>query len=85
VGASRRQKSRDVLEYFGSPRLGDAARYENGWKVASKEAIYLALKVLDGIDDRQVPRFGDEMKKSAPDVELDEASLKHEEEISRKQ
>jgi len=64
---------------------GDAARYENGRKVASKEAINLALKMLDGSDNRLIPRFGDEMKKSAPNVELDEASLKHEEEIRRQQ
>jgi hypothetical protein len=49
------------------------------------EAVSLGLKILDGLDDRTIPRFGDEMLKSAPDVALDKATLKHETEIQRKQ
>lgn len=71
--------------YFGSPRLGSAAHYEKGWKVAANEAINLALAILDGLDERRIPRFGEEMKKSAPDAALDQASLKHENEVRRKQ
>jgi hypothetical protein len=43
----------------------------------------LTKKILDGLDERQIVRFGDEMKKSEPDVMLDEESLKHEAKIKR--
>jgi creatinine amidohydrolase/Fe(II)-dependent formamide hydrolase-like protein len=78
-------RSKDWPGYFGSPRLANRSQYEKGWGRASKEAINIALKILDGLDERQIVRFGDEMKKSAPDVKLDEESLKHEEDIKRKQ
>jgi creatinine amidohydrolase len=71
--------------YFGSPRLASRSQYQKGWQVAYKEAINTALKILDGMDERQIVRFADEMKKSEPDVKLDEASLKHEAEMKRKQ
>jgi hypothetical protein len=45
------------------------------------EAVSTALKILDGFDEIQIPRFGDEMKKSPPDVALDRVSLRHEDEI----
>jgi creatinine amidohydrolase/Fe(II)-dependent formamide hydrolase-like protein len=78
-------RSKDWLGYFGSPRLARAQQYANGWQLAKKEAIDSALKILDGLDERTIPRFGDEMKKSPPDVALDNASLKHEAGIKRKQ
>jgi creatinine amidohydrolase len=78
-------KSRDWPGYFGSPRLAAAEKYADGWQRASHEAISLALKTLDGADARTIPRFGDEMKKSPPDVALDKAALKHEAQIKRKQ
>jgi creatinine amidohydrolase/Fe(II)-dependent formamide hydrolase-like protein len=78
-------QSNDWLGYFGSPRLATRKQYANGWQIASQEAISLALKILNGLDERTIPRFGDEMLKSKPDVALDEASLKHEAEIKRKQ
>jgi len=78
-------RSEDWPGYFGSPRLASRSQYEKGWLVAKKEAISIALKILDGLDERQIVRFGDEMKKSEPDIKLDEESLKHEAEIKRKQ
>jgi hypothetical protein len=45
----------------------------------------MTLKILDGFDERQIPRFSDEMKKSKPDVQLDENSLAHETQIHRRQ
>jgi creatinine amidohydrolase/Fe(II)-dependent formamide hydrolase-like protein len=71
--------------YLGSPRLANRLQYEKGWQIACKEAISTALKILDGLDERQIVRFADEMKKSEPDVKLDEESLKHEAEIKRRQ
>src|SRR5262249_6554935 len=78
-------QSKDWPGYFGSPRLASAEQYKNGWQRAAQEAIQLALKILAGFDDRQIVRFADDIKNSAPDVALDEASLRHEEAIRRKQ
>lgn len=78
-------KGKDWLGYFGSPRLARPEQYANGWQVALSEAVSIALKILDGLDERQIPRFSDEMQKSAPDVALDEASLRHEDRIRSKQ
>jgi creatinine amidohydrolase len=78
-------QSKDWPGYFGSPRLASRLQYQNGWQRAHREAITQALKILDGSDDREIPRFGDEMKKSEPDVKLDEESLRHENENKRKQ
>jgi len=71
--------------YLGSPRLASKSQYEKGWQVAGKEAINTALKILDGLDERQIVRFGDEMQKSEPDVKLDADALRHEAERKRKQ
>lgn len=81
----RLAKAGDWLGYFGSPRLARADHYANGWQIALNEAVSIALKILDGFDERQIPRFADEMQKSAPDVALDRASLRHEAAIRRRQ
>ncbi len=78
-------QSKDWFGYLGSPRLASREQYANGWQIAANEAVNFGLKILDGLDDRTLPRFGDEMEKSPPDVALDMASLKHEAEIKFKQ
>jgi len=78
-------QSKDWLGYLGSPRLASREQYANGWQIAAKEAVNFGLKILDGLDDKTIPRFGDEMQKSPLDVALDKASLKHEAEIKIKQ
>lgn len=71
--------------YFGSPRLARADRYESGWGHAEDLVVSYALEILRGTDPKTIPRFGDEMLKSAPDVELDRASLEHERQIAERQ
>lgn len=78
-------RGEDWPGYFGSPRLARPQQYANGWHLALNEAVTVALKILDGFDEKQIPRFGDEIQKSEPDVLLDRASIKHEEEIRSKQ
>jgi creatinine amidohydrolase len=78
-------QSKDWLGYFGSPRLASRRQYANGWQKALNEAVNFGLKILNGLDERTVPRFGDEMLKSPADVALDNISLKHEAEIEQKQ
>jgi hypothetical protein len=75
----------DWLGYFGAPRLASAKYYSNGWQTYLKEALNVADKILNGLDERKIIRFGEEMKKSAADVQLDKESLKNEFEIERKQ
>ncbi len=78
-------QSKDWLGYLGSPRLASREQYAKGWQIALNEAVNIGLKILDGLDDRTIPRFGDEMLKSPPDIALDNATLKHEAEIEWKQ
>ncbi len=78
-------RGKDWPGYFGSPRLARPEQYANGWQTALNEAVTIALKILDGFDQRQIPRFSEEMQKSAPDVALDRASLRHEDTIRANQ
>jgi creatinine amidohydrolase/Fe(II)-dependent formamide hydrolase-like protein len=64
--------------YFGSPRLAQAAKGEADFREVQAIAIGLVSKILDGLDERTIPRYTDEMKKSPPDVAIDRASLAHE-------
>jgi creatinine amidohydrolase len=78
-------RRKDWLGYFGAPRLARAEYYASGWQTYLNAAINIADKILNGLDERTIIRFGDEMKKSAADVRLDKESLKNEAEIERKQ
>ncbi len=71
--------------YFGSPRLATAAR---GARIAGDEAkvaIEFALKILDGLDERRIPRVGDLARKSAPNVAIDRDAIEREREIQERQ
>jgi hypothetical protein len=78
-------RSPDWPGYFGSPRLAEASRAANGWHVAAQQAISLALRILDGLSEKTTVRFGDEMRDSQTDVQLDKASLRHKAAIERRQ
>jgi len=71
--------------YFGSPRLASAAFGALVWKHQSSQFVEFALKILDGLDERQVPRYGDMMKASPANIAIDKAALEHDQEIERKQ
>jgi creatinine amidohydrolase/Fe(II)-dependent formamide hydrolase-like protein len=78
-------ESPDWPGYFGSPRLAEPSQAANGWRSAAQQAISLALSILDGLDEKTIARFGDEMSNSKADVRLDKASRKHEGEIKLRQ
>ncbi|HVE59320.1 MAG TPA: hypothetical protein VNB22_21020 [Pyrinomonadaceae bacterium] len=78
-------QKKDWLGYFGAPRLADTKYYISGWQTYLYEALNTADEILSGLDERKITRFGDEIKKSAPDVLFDKKSLKNEAEIERKQ
>jgi creatinine amidohydrolase/Fe(II)-dependent formamide hydrolase-like protein len=71
--------------YFGSPRLATAekgARESASWAGAATE---YALKILDGLDERQIPRFSSLSSKSPANVAIDRDALVHEQRIQRRE
>jgi len=71
--------------YFGSPRLASAAFGATLWKQFSSRFIDVALKILDGLDYRQIKRLGDVAKTVPANVAIDKAALDHDQAIERKQ
>ena len=71
--------------YFGSPRLATAARGAQVLASDAKNAIEYAMKLLDGLDERQILRLGDFSSKSAPNVGIDKDGIEREREIEKKQ
>lgn len=71
--------------YFGSPRLATAARGARMWRGYSARVVEYALKILDGFDDRQLPRYADVMLSTLASVGMDKVVLEHEEKIEKKQ
>lgn len=71
--------------YFGSPRLATAARGARSVASQTKTAIDYALEILDGADERQLPRLGDFASKSTPNIGIDKDAIDHELDIEKKQ
>ena len=71
--------------YFGSPRLASAAFGATLWKVFSSRIVDVALKILDGLDYRQIERRGDVTRTIPANVAIDKAALAHDQAIERKQ
>lgn len=71
--------------YVGSPRLGDRALGERIWQALSGAAIEYALKVLDGADPTQYPRYGDLLAKVAAYITVDSGASATETAAERKQ
>jgi creatinine amidohydrolase/Fe(II)-dependent formamide hydrolase-like protein len=78
-------QKQDWPGYFGSPRLASAAHGAKAWKALSSRFVEFALKMLDGADLKQVPRYGDAMTKSPANVAIDNAALARDSEVERKQ
>ena len=71
--------------YLGSPRH---ARADIGAAAVSSMAntmADLALKILDGFDHRQIPRYGDVTKNDPGNASIDRRALAHEQDNERKQ
>ncbi len=78
-------RSPDWPGYFGSPRLARPSPAPNGWQDAADRAVDLALRILDGLDEQTIVRYGDEMSKNEAEVRLDKASRQHEAKIRQQQ
>jgi creatinine amidohydrolase/Fe(II)-dependent formamide hydrolase-like protein len=70
--------------YFGSPRLASAALAAQSTKSIQAE-IEVALKILDGLDERTIPRFTDLMSKSEPNIAIDRDAIERERRIEAQQ
>jgi hypothetical protein len=71
--------------YFGSPRLASAAFGATLWKVFSSRIVDVALKILDGLDYRQIERRGAVTRTIPANVAIDKAALEHEQTTESKQ
>lgn len=72
-------KRPEWMGYFGSERLATAKYGEEAWNNNIKMLTRLSLDILNNkINPDTLPRFGDFMKQSKPDVLLDSLSLKEE-------
>ncbi len=73
------------LGYFGSPRLATTSRGAQIYRRRSTQLIDLALKILDGLDERTVPRFADEALSDPGEFAISLGSIKRDEEIANRQ
>ena len=65
--------------YFGSEKIASIAYGQEAWKLNSGDCLKYVFDILNNkINIDTIPRFADVMKESAPDVELDNLSLKEE-------
>ncbi len=71
--------------YFGSPRLATAGYGAEGMSTSTKDMIALALKVLDGADERQLQHFSDFATKNEANIGIDRDALERERRVLRQQ
>jgi creatinine amidohydrolase/Fe(II)-dependent formamide hydrolase-like protein len=70
-----RARRPDWPGYFGAPRHASAARGAAQYAEESAFVIRFALKVLDGLDPRGLPRYADEILKDAAVAKVVEDAL----------
>ena len=71
--------------YLGSPRLATAALGARVIQELADTTVTYALKILDGMDPRDIPRLGDVARDSPENVAIDDDALQHERQKLRKQ
>src|SRR5262249_7143124 len=69
--------------YFGAPRFATAAMGAQEFTRSSQNLNAMALKILDGLDFRKIPRYTDEM--DPLNVAGEAAELEHERAIEKRQ
>jgi len=84
-GAIKIARAENWPGYFGSPRLANAAYGARLWKRMSSSFIDLALKILDGFDYKQAPRYGEVTRTLPANMSIDRAALEREQEVEKKQ
>jgi hypothetical protein len=71
--------------YFGSPGAATAAQGARINRAATDAAIACALKILDGMDPREIARFAEAAGDSPENVAIDADALRREMDMQRKQ
>jgi hypothetical protein len=78
-------RSEEWPGYIGSPRLASAAHGAQSWSAFETMFIDLALRILDGFDYRQLPRYTDIMGGLPEIPEIDQDALDRDAAILRQQ
>ena len=78
-------KAPNWLGYLGSPRLATATYGAQLQQYRAMQNSTLAIAILDGLDEREIPRYADFMLNDKTVVRELERSTKYEAEIERKQ
>lgn len=63
--------------YLSAPSRATAARGRRGTEAAGRAAAETMLRILDGADERAIPRYGAIMAESEANVEVDRAAAAH--------
>lgn len=71
--------------YLGSPRIATAAHGATVVRALADTAVAYAVRILDGMDPRGIPRLGDVARESPENVAIDDDALRHESQMLRKQ
>lgn len=71
--------------YFGSPRLATAARGEAIWARRTTALVRLALAILDGADDRTIPRYNAVSLTDPGERRIYEGSVQRDADVARRQ
>ena len=71
--------------YFGAPRYASAELGRRLLEAQVAEVVALALRILDGLDERQVPRYTAMMTKLPEGAALADANAKRDAEIEEQQ
>jgi hypothetical protein len=71
--------------YFGAPRYASAALGRRLLEAESRELVALALRILDGLDERQVPRYNPSIAKLPGATALADANAKRDAAIEEQQ
>ena len=69
--------------YFGAPRLASAAMGAQEFRRSSQKLNEIALRILDGLDYRKIPRYADEM--DPLNVVGEQAELDHEQMMEKRE
>ena len=71
--------------YFGSPKHATASQGAQAVQQVSTRIKELALRILDGLDERTIERFPDRMTKEPAQVKIDADAAAHDAELERTQ
>lgn len=78
-------RAEDWPGYFGAPHLASAAQGAEIWSNFSEAAVGMAMRVLDGDDYTQVPRYADLVSQDPRIAEVNRDALAHDREREARQ